>query len=189
MTTASRSRPTHLDEAEAAVLLRVARDGLEAAVRGRPPTPIDGERTGKLREPGACFVTLHERGQLRGCIGALEPFGTLAEVTRAMAEGAALRDPRFRPVEPSELDAIDLSVSVLTPARPLRDASEWQLGRDGLIVSRGMRRGVLLPQVASDHGWDFETFLGQTCVKAGLPPDAWRDPDTRVEVFSAEVYE
>ncbi len=174
---------------EQQTLLAVARDGLEVAVSGRAPREVPGERTGHLAEPGACFVTLESPEGLRGCIGTLEPRGALAEVTRAMAEGAALRDPRFAPVEPGELGALHLSVTVLTPARPLSRATDWRFGRDGLVVGRGAQRGVLLPQVAKENGWDLETFLAHTCKKAGLPADAWRDPDTTIDVFGAEVYE
>ncbi len=178
-----------LNESESRALLAVARDGLEAAVIGRPKTPIAGEDAGALAREGACFVTLYEHGQLRGCIGTLEPIASLAESTREMAKGAALRDPRFRPVTPDELPEIALSVSVLSAPRPLRSPDQFVLGRDGLIISRGMRRGVLLPQVAAERGWDLPTFLAQTCVKAGLPPHAWKDPDTQVEIFSGVVYE
>jgi len=179
---------TRLSAKEEQALLAVARDGLEAAVTGRPAKPTPEETEGVLAEELACFITLYEHGQLRGCIGMLEPTGSLAENTRAMAHGAALRDPRFAPVTQEELTAIELSVSVLSPARPLRSPEDWQLGRDGLIVSRGPKRGVLLPQVAVDRGWDFETFIAQTCRKAGLAADAWRDPETVVEVFSGTVY-
>jgi AmmeMemoRadiSam system protein A len=177
-----------LSEPESHALLAVARDGLEAAVTGRPRTPIAGEDAGALARDAACFVTLYERGQLRGCIGTLEPIASLAESTREMAKGAALRDPRFRPVTPDELPEIHLSVSVLSEPRPLSSPDDFQLGRDGLIVSRGQRRGVLLPQVAAERGWDFYTFVAQTCVKAGLPSDAWKDPDTKIEIFSGTVY-
>lgn len=169
-------------------MLAVARDGLEAAVTGRSPRFHPQEREGPLAEDLACFVTLYQGGALRGCIGMLAPNGSLAESTRAMALGAALRDPRFPAVTPDELASLELSVSVLSPPRPLTDVSEWKLGRDGLIVSQGARRGVLLPQVAAERGWDYETFVSHTCIKAGLAPDAHLDPETRVEVFSAEVY-
>lgn len=171
-----------------AILLAVAKDGLEAAVLGRSVEPVPGEGVGTLGEPLACFVTLHEDGRLRGCVGMLEPVDTLTNNTRDMARSAALHDPRFPAVAPEELPRIDLSVSVLSPPRPLGAPEDFEVGRDGLIVSRGERRGVLLPQVAAERNWDLPTFLSQTCVKAGLPPNAWQDPDTRVEAFSAAVY-
>ncbi len=178
-----------LTDDERKALLAATRDGLEAAVTGRPKTPVPGERDGLLGQERACFVTLYEHGQLRGCIGTLEPIAPLAESAREMARGAALRDPRFRPVTPDELPEIELSVSVLSPPRRLTSPDDFELGRDGLIVSRGTHRGVLLPQVAAERGWDFPTFVAQTCVKAGLPPDAWRDPETTVEIFSGTVYD
>jgi AmmeMemoRadiSam system protein A len=150
---------------------------------------VPGELDGRLAEPGACFVTLKSPLGLRGCIGTLEAREALGRVARAMAEGAALRDPRFPPVTVDELRYLALSVTVLMPARPFGHPSDWKLGRDGLVIGRGPQRGVLLPQVAEENGWDLETFLAHTCQKAGLPPDAWRSPDTTIEVFGAEVYE
>lgn len=177
-----------LTEQEQSTLVAVARDGLEVAVTGRAPAVIPGEDAGALGQSLSCFITLYRRGELRGCIGLLEPTASLAEHARDMARGAALRDPRFPPVSSDELDEITLTVSVLSPPRPLTAPEDWELGRDGLIVSRGPRRGVLLPQVAADRGWDFPTFVSHTCVKAGLDPQAWQDPDTVVEVFSGTVY-
>ena len=179
---------TYLTPEERQELLRVARDGLEAAVAGRPPDVHPAERTGHLAEPGACFVTLYEGGELRGCIGGLEARMPLSDCVRAMAEAAALRDPRFHPVAPAELPGIDLSLSVLTPLRRIDDPRHLEPGVHGLVVSRGHARGVLLPQVAAERDWDRETFLAQTCRKAGLPEDAWRDPATTLEVFTAEVF-
>ncbi len=177
----------YLGPDERRALLRVARDGLEAAVLGRPPEPVPGELAGHLGAPGACFVTLVEGGELRGCIGGLEASEPLSQAARAMAAAAALRDPRFRPVQPAELPRVELSLSVLTPLRRLVDPAELEVGRHGLVVTRGGHRGVLLPQVAVEHGWDRAAFLARTCQKAGLPLDAWRDPETVLEVFSAEV--
>lgn len=178
----------YLSNDERQELLRVARDGLESAVEGRPADVTAAEQAGHLAEPGACFVTLYERGELRGCIGGLEAKMPLAQCVRAMAEAAALRDPRFHPVAPAELSQIDLSLSVLTPLRRIDDPAQLQPGVHGLVVSRGDARGVLLPQVAAERDWDRETFLAQTCRKAGLPEDAWRDPSTTLEVFTAEVF-
>jgi AmmeMemoRadiSam system protein A len=101
---------------------------------------------------------------------------------------AALRDPRFPPVRPDELESLHLEISVMSPIVPVTNVEEIEVGRDGLIISRGGAAGLLLPQVASEYGWDRETFLSQTCRKAGLPADAWRAPGTRIERFSAEVF-
>ena len=177
-----------LAAAERTVLLRAARDGLETAVLSRSPAVLPEERTGRLVEPRACFVTLRIAGDLRGCVGALEARLPLAQHVREMAGAAALRDPRFPPVVAGELVHITLSLSVLTPARRVRGPGEVRVGVHGLVVSRGAARGVLLPQVAAEHGWDAPTFLAHTCAKAGLHPDAWCEPDTEIAVFSAEVF-
>ena len=178
-----------LSGTERVALLRVARDGLEAAVLGRAPVRLPEEARGRLVEPRACFVTLRIASDLRGCIGALEARLPLAEHVRVMAGAAALRDPRFAPVEAEELSRIALSLSVLTPARRVHGPDDIRVGAHGLVVSHGACRGVLLPQVAVEHGWDAPTFLAQTCGKAGLPRDAWREVETAIEVFSAEVFD
>jgi AmmeMemoRadiSam system protein A len=178
----------YLDATERQTLLLAARDALEACVERRTPHPGPEDRSGRLGELGACFVTLYLRDDLRGCIGNLEAREPLGSAVRSMTEAAALRDPRFSPVAPAELSHIRISLSVLTPLRVIHGVEEIEVGIHGLVISRGSQRGVLLPQVASERGWDRETFLDQTCLKAGLPPEAWRDPDTRVEVFSAEVF-
>jgi AmmeMemoRadiSam system protein A len=175
------------DHAQRRALLSAARDGLEAAVIERSPQPIAGEDAGALALPAACFVTLYHGGVLRGCIGTLHAIDPLASVAREMAGAAALRDPRFTRVRPDELEGIRLSITVLDRPRVLTDVREVEIGRDGLIVRRGLQQGVLLPQVASELGWDVETFLAQTCAKAGLPSDAHRDPRTEVSVFRAHV--
>ena len=108
--------------------------------------------------------------------------------TKRMARAAALEDPRFSRVTPSELPDIDFEISVLTPVREVKDINEIQVGRDGIIITRGYSKGLLLPQVATDYGWDRETFLAQTCRKAGLPMDAWKQEGTVIEMFSAEVF-
>jgi AmmeMemoRadiSam system protein A len=119
----------------------------------------------------------------------MEARGPLGECVRAMAGAAALSDPRFAPVGPQEVDELVVDVSVLGPPRRVRSPDEVVVGRHGLVISRGTHRGVLLPQVAVDHGLDRDAFLSATCDKAGLPRGAWRDPGTTIEVFEAEVVE
>jgi uncharacterized protein len=170
-------------------LLQIARDSIAAALEGRRPDlnryPIDEA----LRRPAGAFVTLNdEQGELRGCIGSIQPVAPLAQAVSSSAISAALRDPRFYPVEPKELSKLHLEISVMGPIERVSDVNEIEVGRDGLIISRGPYAGLLLPQVATDYGWDRETFLSQTCIKAGLPTGAWRLPDTRIERFSAEVF-
>jgi len=171
-------------------LLKLARTAAMAACRGEalPAAPTDDQ---SLRAPRACFVTLElPDGGLRGCIGRLDATESLAAAVVAMAASAATRDPRFSPVTPDELASLHIDVSALTAPEVISplEPDVIEVGRHGLVVSRGARRGVLLPQVASERHWSVQTFLEQTCVKAGLPADAYRDPDTSVERFEAEVF-
>lgn len=173
------------------ILLRAARDAIEAEVRGRAPEIGPGERLAFARVPGAVFVTLRRREDfsLRGCIGELEARQPLIASVRYCAIGAAVRDPRFPPVRPEELDGLHIGISVLSAPHLVDDPSLVEVGRHGLIVSRGMQRGVLLPEVPVEAGWDLPTFLAGTCRKAGLPTDAWRDPGTELRVFESEKLE
>jgi len=134
------------------------------------------------------FVTLHSRGNLRGCIGYIKGVKPIPDTIIDMAKASAFQDPRFRPLRAEELDAVDIEISVLTPIEPLADVSDIVIGRDGLIISSGARSGLLLPQVASEHNWDVPTFLENTCYKAGLPGDAWKKAGTKIERFSALVF-
>jgi AmmeMemoRadiSam system protein A len=182
---APRKEAAWLDERERKELLGIARATVEAYVRERrvPGLP---DHSGKLDAPGAAFVTLKIKGRLRGCIGYTEPVEPLCKVVQECAVAAATEDPRFSPVSPAELPSIDIEISVLTPLVPIRP-EEVEVGRHGLMVSQGGRRGLLLPQVPVELGWDRETFLDQTCVKAGLPTDAWRRGAT-LQAFTAEVF-
>lgn len=140
-------------------------------------------------EPRGAFVTLTTRsGDLRGCIGHILPLLPLDETVAGMAVAAALEDPRFPPVRPQELPSLSIEISALTVPRPAASAEAVEVGRHGLIVTRGPCRGLLLPQVPAESGWNREEFLRHTCRKAGLPPEAWREPGTKLEVFEAEVW-
>jgi AmmeMemoRadiSam system protein A len=132
------------------------------------------------------FVSLHRRGDLRGCIGHIIGDAPLADLVGDMAVAAASQDPRFPPVGPDELDGLDVEVSFLSPPVPAR-ADEVVPGEHGVIIRRGGRTGVFLPQVATEQGWDRATLLAMLCRKAGLPGEALRDPATRLEVFRAQV--
>lgn len=134
------------------------------------------------------FVTLHKRGELRGCIGTFRSDKNIADVVSEMALASAFEDPRFPKLELEELEEIDIEISVLSPLRKIKNVNEIEVGKHGLYISRGFRSGVLLPQVATEYNWDRETFLVHTCLKAGLPEDAWKDPATKIEVFTAEVF-
>lgn len=177
-----------LSRAQRRRLLNVARESIRAkVVRGQrysPEKPAEGEDLG---ERGA-FVSLHIDGRLRGCIGTFTGHGPIDETVAEMGVSAAVRDPRFSPLTSRELPQVDIEISVLSPLKVVEDTSEIQVGEHGLYVTKGTRRGVLLPQVAVQYGWDRETFLAETCRKAGLPPDAWKDEETVIEIFSAEVF-
>ncbi len=176
-----------LAPAERAALLGVARAAIGEHL-GLGPPPLLPDR-GALAEPRGAFVTLTVGGELRGCVGTFTPTGSLAATVARMAVSAASEDPRFPPVGAGEVDDLDVHVSVLEPRRRMTDPSELQVGRDGALVQLGWHRGALLPQVAVEEGWDALTFLARTCLKAGLPPNAWRDPAAVVELFSAEQVE
>ncbi|MFL6244678.1 MAG: AmmeMemoRadiSam system protein A [Thermoanaerobaculia bacterium] len=178
-----------LDQEQRATLLRIARQSIEAVLEGRRPELDISTLDNDLQRPSGAFVTLNERsGELRGCIGSIEPVAPLAQAVSSSAINAAFRDPRFYPVTKEELRTLHIEISVMSPIVPVNDVNEIEVGRDGLIISRGSRAGLLLPQVATEYGWDRDTFLRQTCIKAGLPPDCWRSPDCRIEKFSAEVF-
>ena len=170
-------------------LLTIARTTIASALDGSPRRWTPAEVDDDLRKPSGAFVTLDQRdGSLRGCIGSIQPVEPLFQAVALNALAAAFRDPRFSPVSREELDALHVEISVMGPVEPLRNVEEIEVGRDGLIVRMGRSAGLLLPQVATEYGWDRLTFLRQTCVKAGLPPDAWRDPNASIEKFSAEVF-
>ncbi|MFA6471995.1 MAG: AmmeMemoRadiSam system protein B [Candidatus Latescibacterota bacterium] len=171
------------------------KDTLRNVVKKTLTTVVDGGRTqiytnyeGKLGEKWGAFVTLYKKGNLRGCIGYIVGTQALIQTVADMTKAAALDDPRFNRVDASELPDITFEISVLTPIRILSDINDIVIGRDGLIITRGYNHGLLLPQVASEYGWDRTTFLEQTCRKASLPTDAWKDKNTKIEVFSAEVF-
>jgi len=151
---------------------------------GTPPEP-DSELT--RRELGA-FVTLKREGRLRGCIGNIIGQGPLYETVWNMARAAAFDDPRFPPLTRSELDGLELEISILGPIEPCPDPELVEVGRHGLIMRQGARQGLLLPQVPLEWGWDRRQFLAQTCRKAGLPANAWRDPATQIYWFEAEIF-
>jgi AmmeMemoRadiSam system protein A len=177
-----------LNEEQRRQLLRLARTSIESTLDGRTPEMRAEEFDEDLRRPAGAFVTLRKSGDLRGCIGSIRAIEPLYRAVASSAISAAFRDPRFFPVRKDEIGHLDLEISVMGPIEQVRDVNEIEVGRDGLIISRGRFAGLLLPQVASEYGWDRETFLDQTCLKAGLQPDAWRSPDTRIEKFAAEVF-
>lgn len=178
------TEPALLSPAALGRLLELARATVPASVRGQPlpVLPDDPE----LAVPRAVFVSLHCGGALRGCLGHLEADLPVGEAVRRMAVASSREDPRFAPVAPDELADLDVEVSVLSPSRRVRP-EDVVPGRDGLIVRRSGRAGVLLPQVATEQGWDRLSFLKAVCQKALLPAEAWRDSDTELYAFRAQV--
>lgn len=174
-----------LTRSERLSILDLARKAVLSAVIGdTPPVPGCAEVFGL--KCGA-FVTLRKDGKLRGCIGSFTGTGSLGSTVVAMAGAAATGDPRFRPVTFSEADCLTIQISVLSEMRPALP-SEVIPGVHGVFVRRGRRTGTLLPQVATEEGWDRETLLSHSCLKAGLPPDAWKHDDTEILVYTAEVF-
>ena len=139
-------------------------------------------------EKCGAFVTIHKSGNLRGCIGYIEGIKSIPETVKDMAVSSAFSDPRFPSLTSDEFKKIDIEISVLSPIEKVTDLNEVVIGRDGLIISRGFRRGLLLPQVPVEYKWDRNTFLTHTCFKAGLPGDSWKRDDTMIEKFSAQVF-
>jgi len=176
-----------LNEQQQRTLLDLARWTIEQYVLNRtvPDLPTGDPAFEPQR---AVFVTLHKHGELRGCIGSLEPHQPLAEAVRSSAVSAATQDPRFPPVTPGEVGELEIEISVLSPLREVASADEITVGEHGVVVSEGMRRGVFLPQVATEQGWDRDTMLTALCAhKAGLPPDAWRH-GCDLSVFTTQVF-
>jgi AmmeMemoRadiSam system protein A len=168
-------------------LLKLARDAIAFYIKKGKSLKATC-REGALSEKRGAFVTLKKDGQLRGCIGYTLPQAPLCETVIDAAEKAAFQDFRFPPLERGELDEVRIEISVLGLPRRIKDPAEVEVGRHGILISRGGRRGLLLPQVPLEWDWDRETFLRHGCLKAGLEPEAWRDPQTRIEVFTAQVF-
>ena len=177
-----------LNERQRKQLLTVARESIERVLEGRRPELNANEFDDELQRPSGAFVTLTEEGELRGCIGSIVPVAPLYLAVSKSAINAAFRDPRFHPIDAETYRRLAIEISVMGPIETVTSFEEIEVGRDGLIVSRGQSAGLLLPQVATEYGWDRETFLRHTCLKAGLPSESWRLTDTKVEKFSAEVF-
>jgi AmmeMemoRadiSam system protein A len=160
---------------------------IENRVKGKPVPDFKIESP-ILKENRGAFVTLQKQGQLRGCIGYIEGHGPLHHTIQEMAEAAAFRDPRFSPVKEKELSELDIEISVLTPLQRIKDVNEIQVGTHGIYIKKGWYSGLLLPQVATEYGWDRQTFLEHTCQKAGLPSTAWKEKDTEIYIFSADIF-
>jgi AmmeMemoRadiSam system protein A len=150
-----------------------------------PKLELDSE---VLKDNRGAFVTLKIDGQLRGCIGLVEGIKPLYQAVIEMAQAAAFEDPRFPSLQKQEVDNIDIEISVMSPLKQIRDLNLIEVGKHGLVIRHGYHSGLLLPQVAREYNWDRITFLEQTCLKAGLPPELYTDPETEIYTFSAEVF-
>lgn len=174
-----------LIESDQRYLLKTARRALEETIQHQSLPPPD-KVPPALERPGGAFVTLHQAGSLRGCVGRIISPAPLFQTVYECAVSAALDDPRFDPLRPSEVPFVQIEVSALSPLMDIRP-EEIEIGVHGILVSQGSRHGLLLPQVATEWHWDRERFLGQTCLKAGLSQDAWRQ-GARVQAFTAQIF-
>jgi len=179
-----------MNEAQKQILLKVARQTVESVIAGGSvPEPESDDP--ELNAHCGCFVTLKNHGRLRGCIGQFTSDKLLIELVVEMAKASATGDPRFfaNPITPRELNELDVEISVLSPLKRTDDPLSLRLGVDGIYIRKGRASGCFLPQVAEETGWSKEEFLSYCCAhKAGLPSDAWRDKDTEVHFFTAEVF-
>jgi len=176
-----------ISEADKKRLLELARGSIRAHLKGESLPSLAGASP-LLCESRGVFVSLHRQGRLRGCIGYLEAVKPLGQSVMEMAAAAAFHDPRFRPLGPEELADLEVEISVLTPMQLVDKVEKIEVGKHGLYIEKGRCRGLLLPQVAVEYRWDRTTFLEQTCSKAGLPPQAWKEPDTRIFTFTADIF-
>ena len=168
-------------------LLKIARESINNAVYDKK-TPEYKINDKVLNANCGAFVTLHIKGNLRGCIGNITSEIPLWETIRNMAVESALRDPRFYPLTPGELNEADIEISVLSPLKKIKDTGEIKVGKHGLFIKKGFYQGLLLPQVATDYKWNSTQFLEQTCYKAGLNKNYYREETTEIFIFSAVVF-
>lgn len=173
---------------QSASLLKFARQVIESAVRGQDPPPSAMPAVPQCTY-GGVFVTLYRFARLRGCIGRMESAEPLVEALREAALESALRDPRFAPLSIGELPDTRIEISILSPPEPAADPLLLEIGKHGVLIQRGMSRGLFLPKVAVDHRLTCTDFLSRCCSeKAGLPAESWKDPQTQVMLFTADVF-
>ncbi|PKN71915.1 MAG: AMMECR1 domain-containing protein [Deltaproteobacteria bacterium HGW-Deltaproteobacteria-10] len=171
---------------EKELLLDIAIKTISGKVNNRLPMITVDSVT--LQEKRGAFVTLKKRGHLRGCIGYIKAVKPLWETVQEMAVAAAFHDPRFPSLQADELKDLSVEISVLSPLQRIKNINEIEVGKHGLYIVRGYNSGLLLPQVAVEYGWDRETFLRETCHKAGLPSEEWMDKETEIYIFSADYF-
>jgi AmmeMemoRadiSam system protein A len=176
-----------LNAKEQAVLLAIAHKAIDTFVRtGETYNEPREEKT--LNRRSGCFVTIKQNQELRGCIGNFQSELPLFKEVAEMAIASATKDPRFYPMKEEDLGEFQIEISVLSPLQKIEDPEEIEVGKHGIYLEKGYHRGVLLPQVATEHAWDRETFLKQTCLKAGLPTDSWQAEDAEIYIFSAQIF-
>ena len=179
---------TYLSDGEKRTLLDIARCAIRAELDGNPSPSLDALSEGLWRRAGV-FVTLRTGNNLRGCIGYIEPLFPIAGAVQKVAVKAATEDPRFMPLSVPELDAIIIEISVLTPLEKIESIDSIEIGKHGLVIDAGYRRGLLLPQVAVEYGWDRIQFLNHTALKAGLPGDAWKRKEHQLFTFMVDKFD
>jgi len=177
-----------LSEEEKQSLLRLARMTLEKKLLGNTDISSEQLDSSVLKEKRGAFVSLHRRGMLRGCIGCIEGRKPLLGTIEEMVRAAAFNDPRFPPLSAEELKDLDIEISVLTPLKQISDINQIEIGVHGLLIERQHCCGLLLPQVATEWGWDRIKFLEESCRKAGLPSNSWKEKGTKIYIFSADVF-
>jgi len=181
------SGQNELTQQEKEILLKVARETIVQIANGQP-SPVFSYDVPIFMEKRGAFVTLHKHNELRGCIGYVQPFKPLLATVIEMAAAASQRDPRFSPISVQEVPDIEIEISVLSPLQQIKDKDEIIIGRHGILIEQGYNTGLLLPQVATEYGWDRTIFLEHTCRKAGLVKDAWKDSKTKIFIFSAQIF-
>ena len=176
-----------LTEKEKTTLLDIVKKAITAKFNDKemPKLTLESQT---LKERRGAFVTLKKHGHLRGCIGYIKAVKPLWETVREMAAAAAFHDPRFPSLKLEEVQDLTFEVSVLSPLKRIKNIDEIKVGKHGLYIVRGYNSGLLLPQVAVEYGWDREYFLQETCYKADLPPQAWKDKETEIYIFSADYF-
>ena len=180
--------PIRLSHSEKVALVDIARAAiLNRLTHSSAPAADEGSLTDSLKQLSGAFVSLHIGDELRGCIGSIYAEERLADIVAHMAVQAATQDPRFSPMITSDLNKVDIEISVLSELSFI-DPSDVQVGRHGLLLSKGSRRGLLLPQVPEQYGWSREQYLEQLCLTAGLPDKAWKEEDCSLQMFTADVF-
>jgi AmmeMemoRadiSam system protein A len=176
----------HFSDEERRLLKQLAKSSIESILFRKEEEHLD--IPANLKEKMGAFVCLKTQGELKGCIGYVRGQLPLDQTVRQMAVEAAFHDPRFMPLNESEWKETDIEISVLTPMKRITDVNEIEVGVHGIYIERGFSSGLLLPQVATENGWDRKAFLEYTCMKAGLPKDAWKSKETDIYIFSADVF-